>query len=55
VVATERAGHGVREFEGFFASKVPHQKLILPIRRGRGSVLESGDEFLRALLLAPHG
>ena len=55
VIAAERAGHDVREFERFFASEVPHQKLILSARRSRGPVLESSDQFLRALLLAPHG
>jgi hypothetical protein len=55
VVATERTGHGVREFERFFASEVPHQKVILPIRRSSGPGLELGDQFLRALLLAVHG
>ena len=55
VIATERAGHCVREFERFFASEVPHQKLILSARRSRGPVFESSDQFLRALLLAPHG
>ena len=55
VIATERAGHGVREFERFFASEVPHQKLILPIRRSSSPGLKRGDQFLRALLLAVHG
>ena len=55
VIPTERTGHGVREFERFFASEMPHQKLILSARRSRGSVLESGDQFLSAHLLAPHG
>ena len=55
VIAAERTGHGVREFEGFFASEVPHQKLILSARSSRGPVLESSYQFLRALFLAPHG
>ncbi len=55
VIASERAGYRVRKFERFFASEVPHQKLILSARRSRGPVLESGDQFLRALMLAPHG
>ena len=55
VIAAERIGHGVREFERFFASEVPHQKLILSTRRSRGPVLEGSDQFLRAFLLAPHG
>ena len=54
VIANKRVGHGVREFEGFFASEVPHQKLVLSARRSRVPVLESSDQFLRALLLAPH-
>ena len=55
VIANKSAGYGVREFEGFFASEVPHQKLILPIRRSRGPGLESGDQFLLAGLMAVHG
>ena len=55
VVATERTGHGVREIERFFASEVPHQKPILPIRRSSSPGPERGDQFLRALLLAAHG
>ena len=55
VVATERAGHGVREFERCFASEVPHQKLILPIRGSSSPGPERSDQFLRALLLAAHG
>ena len=55
VIATERAGHCVREFERFFASEVPHQKLILSARRSLGPVLEVGDQILRPLLPAPHG
>ena len=55
VITRKRAGYGVREFEGFFASEVPHQNLILPIRRSRGPGLESSDQFLRVLLLGVHG
>ena len=55
MITRKRAGYGVREFEGFFASEVTHQKLILPIRRSRGPGLESGDQFLLAGLLAVHG
>ena len=55
VIASKRAGHGVREFEGFFASEVPHQKLILLVRRSLGPGLEESDQFLRALLQAAHG
>jgi hypothetical protein len=55
VIANKSAGYGVREFEGFFASEVPHQKLILSIRRGRGLGLEGGDQLLLASLLAVHG
>ena len=55
VIASKRAGHDVREFERFFASEVPHQKLILPIRRSSSPGPERGDQFLRALLLVAHG
>jgi len=55
VIASKGAGHGVGEFEGFFASEVPHQKLILSVRRDRGPGPERGDQFLRALLQAAHG
>ena len=55
VIATERAGHGVREFEGFFASEVPHQKLILSIRGSSSPGPKRGDQFLRAPLPAAHG
>jgi hypothetical protein len=55
VVATERAGHGVREFERFFASEVPHQKLILSIRGSSSPGPKRGDQFLRAPLPAAHG
>lgn len=55
VIANKSAGYGVREFEGFFASEVPHQKLILSIRRGCGPGLEGGDQLLLASLLAVHG
>jgi hypothetical protein len=43
VIANKNAGYGVREFEGFFASEVPHQKLILTIRRSCGSGFEHSD------------
>ena len=55
VITTQRAGHGVREFERFFASEVPRQKLILPIRRSRGPGFECSNQFLRDLLPAAHG
>jgi hypothetical protein len=55
VIPDKRAGHGVREFEGFFASEVPHQELILSTRSSRGPGLEGSDQFFRALSPAAHG
>ena len=55
VITRKRAGQRVGEREGFFASEMPHQKLILPIRRSRGPGLESGAQFLLRGLLAVHG
>ena len=55
VEPNKRVGNGVREFEGFFASEVPHQKLILSTRRSRGPGLQVGDQLLRANLSAAHG
>jgi hypothetical protein len=55
VIANKSAGYGVREFEGFFASEVPRQKLILSIRRRRGPCLKRSDQFLRTIQPAAHG
>jgi hypothetical protein len=55
VIPDKRAGHGVCEFEGFFASEVPHQKFILTTRSSRSPGLEGGDQFSRALSPAAHG
>jgi len=49
VIAGKRASHRVGEREGSLASEMPHQKLILPIRRSSGSGLEESDQFLRTI------
>ena len=55
VIASKGAGQRVGEREGFFASEVPYQKLVLTIGRSCGSRFERSDQFLRAGLLAEHG
>ena len=55
VIAGERAGQRVGEFEGFFASEMSHQKSVLAIRGFCASGFENSDQFLRAYLLAVHG
>ncbi len=54
VIADKRAGQRVGEFEGFFASEMPHQKRVLTIRRSRRPGLEGSDQFLGALSPAVH-
>jgi hypothetical protein len=54
VIAGKHACQSVGEFERFFASEMPHQKLILSTRRSRGFGLEDSDQFLRALLQVVH-
>ena len=55
VIAGKGSGQRVGEGEGFFASEVPHQKLILPIRRSLRPGLEGSDQLLRVGLFAGHG
>jgi hypothetical protein len=43
VIPDKRAGHGVREFEGFFAFEVPHKKLVLTTRSSRCFGLQYSD------------
>jgi hypothetical protein len=54
VIAGKHAGQSVGEFERFFASEMPHKKLILSTRRSRGFSLENSDQILGALLLEVH-
>ena len=55
VIAGKGSGQRVGEREGFFASEVPHQKLIPPIRRSLRLGLEGSDQLLRVGLFAGHG